>query len=373
MVASSALPEPSDHGLMAAGSLLSSSVLFIAGVATVAVGAGLGVRRLLLEGATVVAVAGLSVLVAGLVLLVVAGRLLWRRVRGRRRLWFVPVVMVSLVGAWSVMFAVMVTVVPATPLDQRSVGSLPATYRDVHLTAGDGVVLSAWWAPPSQGAAIVLLHGSGENRSSTLAAASVLMRHGYGVLLLDARGHGDSAGAGMDLGWFGNSDVGAAIAFLRDEPSVDASRIGVLGLSMGGEEAIGAAAAYPQIRAVVAEGAKSRTAEDKAAWLPGGVAGAVQRVIDRVTYGLIDGLTPAGPPIPLRDAVVRAPDARILLIAAGTSRDEQDAAAAIRSVAPDPVSVWTVSGATHTGGLHAAPSEWENRVIAFFDAALTTP
>lgn len=372
MAASPVPPERSERGSPADRTLLPTALVFAAGVLAVAVGAGLGVRHLQLEGTTGRAIVGLSVLVAGLILLVAAGRLLWRRVRGRRRLWFLPVLMVSLVAVWSVMFAVMATVVPSTPLDRRGVGPSVTSYRDVRLTTDDGVELSAWWAPSAHGAAVVLLHGAGENRSSTLAAASVLVRHGYGVLLLDARGHGDSSGAGMDLGWYGDSDIGAAIGFLRDESTVDLSRIGVLGLSMGGEEAIGAAAAHPEIRAVVAEGATSRTAEDKAAWLPGGIAGAAQRVIDRVTYGLVDALTPTGPPISLRDAVFRARDTRLLLIAAGSSRDEQDAAAAIRSVASDRISVWTVSGATHTGGLRAAPTEWENRVIAFLDDTLTT-
>ena len=165
----------------------------------------------------------------------------------------------------------MATVVPSTPLDRRGLGSAAAIYRDVSLTTEDGVVLSAWWVPSAHGAAVVLLHGSGENRSATLGAAAVLVRHGYGVLLLDARGHGDSSGSGMDLGWYGDSDVGAAVSFMRADRSVDASRIAVLGLSMGGEEAIGAAAAHPEIRAVVAEGAGSRTAEDKDSGYPVGL------------------------------------------------------------------------------------------------------
>ena len=40
-------------------------------------------------------------------------------------------------------------------------------------------------------------------------------------------------------------DVTAAVTYLQHQPDVDANRIGVLGLSMGGEQAIGAAAADP--------------------------------------------------------------------------------------------------------------------------------
>ena len=63
---------------------------------------------------------------------------------------------------------------------------------------------------------------------------------GYGVLLLDARGHGDSGGRAMDLGWFGDLDVTAAVDHLAARDDVDPDRIGAVGMSMGGEEAGGA-------------------------------------------------------------------------------------------------------------------------------------
>ena len=373
MVTSRTAPESSPHRVSASHSVPRVTAGLSAGVLAVSVGAGLGVRHLLLEGPTFATVVGLSILVAGLLLVGGATHRLWQSLRGRRRLWFLPGVPLVLVATWSLMFAVMVTVVPSTALDRPRLTSLGVASRDVTMLTADGVLLSATWAPSTNGAAIVLLHGAGENRSSTAPAASVLARHGYGVLLLDARGHGQSAGPGMDLGWFGDSDLAAAISFLRNDGTVDPSRIGVLGLSMGGEEAIGAAAAMPEIRAVVAEGATSRTAEDKSAWLPDGVAGAVQRVIDRITYGLVDLLTSAGPPIALRNAVTQAEHAEVLLIAAGTSPDEQSAAEVIRSAAPDRVDVWTVAGGTHTSGLRTAPAQWERRVITFLDETLAKP
>ena len=71
---------------------------------------------------------------------------------------------------------------------------------------------------------------------------------------------------------------------------------------MGGEQAIGAAAADPRIRAVVAEGATNRVAGDKA-WLSEqfGWRGAVQERIDWLTYGIADVLTAADQPITLRE------------------------------------------------------------------------
>ena len=61
------------------------------------------------------------------------------------------------------------------------------------------MTLAGWYAPSRNGAAVVLLHGAGSTRSNVLDEAVVLAEHGYGVLMLDARGHGESAGRGHGL------------------------------------------------------------------------------------------------------------------------------------------------------------------------------
>ncbi len=38
--------------------------------------------------------------------------------------------------------------------------------------------------------------------------------------------------------------------------------------------------------------------------------------------------------------------------------------------AGEPKAIWRVPGSKHTGGIEARPSEYERRVIAFFDGAL---
>jgi hypothetical protein len=87
------------------------------------------------------------------------------------------------------------------------------------------------------------------------------------VIAPDGRGHGGSEGQGMDFGWFGDRDIRAAVAILSTRPEVDPRRIGVVGISLGGMEAIGAASDDPRIAAAVAEGAVRRSARDLS-WLP---------------------------------------------------------------------------------------------------------
>ena len=84
----------------------------------------------------------------------------------------------------------------------------------------DGVRLSAWYIPPRNGAAVVLLPGAGSTRTAVLGQAAVLARHGYGALLVDTRGHGLSGGHAMDFGWWGDRDIAAAVSFLARQPGV---------------------------------------------------------------------------------------------------------------------------------------------------------
>jgi len=258
----------------------------------------------------------------------------------------------------------------ATWVPRVEVGRTPADVgleaEDVRLTTSDGVDLAAWYVPPENGTAVVLAHGSGSTRSNVLDQAAVLVENGYGILAFDARGHGDSDGRAMGFGWWGDEDVGAAVDHLVDRPEVD--HVAALGLSMGGEEVIGAMAGDPRIEAVVAEGATGRVAADRG-WLSVhyGVRGAFQRQLEGVTTWLTDRFTPADPPRSLRSAVARAQPRPVLLLTAGDVPEESHAAAWISNGAPDSVTVVEQPDTGHTAGLRTDPERWEATVIGFLD------
>ena len=96
----------------------------------------------------------------------------------------------------------------------------------------------------------------------------MLARHGYGVLLFDRRGEGESEGDPNVFGWDGERDINAAVAFLQRRPDVDPDRIGGIGLSVGGEMMIEAAAESDDLKAVVSEGAGIRSVREALA-VPG--------------------------------------------------------------------------------------------------------
>lgn len=90
--------------------------------------------------------------------------------------------------------------------------SLPRGHRELTLRTSDGIKLAASWVPTRNGAAVVLVHGSGGDRGGGIASrAGMLARHGYGVLLYDARGSGESGGRPENIGWTWPRDVEAAL------------------------------------------------------------------------------------------------------------------------------------------------------------------
>lgn len=337
----------------------------------IAVGVGIGVRHVAAGDLSARALLGLAELPTGFGLLVVGTRRLVRGLAGGRRVAAaVALVLATAVVVWILTPGILATNVPGTDVTTTP-ADVGLAARDVRFTTEDGVELAAWYVPSTNGAAVVLRHGAGSTRSAVLDHAAVLADHGYGVLATDARGHGDSGGRAMDFGWNGDVDIAAAVSFLADRSDVESDRIGVVGLSMGGEEAIGALAADDRIAAVVAEGATGRSAADEG-WLAEeyGARGRLQLGVDWLQTWFTDLLTEASVPTSLGDAVEAGAPRPVLLVTAGDVADESHSAEHVRARAPSSVSVWTVPGAGHTGGLETAPAEWEETVIGFLDRAL---
>ena len=105
-------------------------------------------------------------------------------------------------------------------------------------------------------------HGGGSDRTGSIAHASMLARHGYGVLLYDARGRGESEGSPNGYGWDWGKDVAGALDFLAARDDVEPGRIGALGLSTGADVLIEVAAERDDLHALVADGAAAGSFAD---------------------------------------------------------------------------------------------------------------
>jgi hypothetical protein len=243
---------------------------------------------------------------------------------------------------------------------------LGAAHQDVTFTTSDGLELRGWYIPSKNRAAVIVFPG----RKGPQRQTRMLARHGYGVLLFDRRGEGESDGDPNALGWAGERDLNAAVAFLRRRPDVDPDRIGGIGLSVGGEMMIEAAAESDGLKAIVSEGAGIRSLREALA-IPGTkkrLEAAIAHVV--VTPGVALFSNDA-PPASLEDLVGRiAPRPVFLIYAVPGQGGEAELSEAFYDAARGPKTIWRVPGSGHTGGIEARPEEYERRVVRFFDGAL---
>jgi uncharacterized protein len=122
------------------------------------------------------------------------------------------------------------------PMPQITWGEIEAQ----RIKTGDGEELGAWFVDGrDQAPSVLLLHGNNGNRGHSLSRARMLVSHGYAVLMLTLRAHGDSTGEYHDIGWGARRDVWAAVAFLEKRPP--GRRVIVCGNSLGSAAAIFAA------------------------------------------------------------------------------------------------------------------------------------
>jgi len=313
---------------------------------------------------------GLLSIPAGLVLIGLGATTLWRSRRRDDRLWWrygrrllltAGAVFAALAFLFPFAIAYVVTHAARAHVPTADLG---AAYEDVEFTTGDGLSLQGWYIPTRNGAAVISFPG----RASSQKRAKMLARHGYGVLLFDRRGEGKSEGDPNQFGWQGERDIHAAVAFLQRRPGVDPDRIGGIGLSVGGEMMIEAAAESPALRAIVSEGASSRSVRDELA-NPGGewteVVG--NSVATTATAVFTNNL----PPATLKSLVPKiAPRPVFFVYGARGQPAERPANNAFYAAAGRPKAIWEVPGSGHIGGIDAQPAEYERRVIGFLDRAL---
>ncbi|HET6476427.1 MAG TPA: alpha/beta fold hydrolase [Thermoleophilia bacterium] len=329
--------------------------------------------RIRAEGYVAAGVAGVLPLVAGAMLVGLGVWLLWASRKRGGALWWTVVrrallaLLALLVAYWVVLPVSMAIIATERPRDAVEQVDLGRVYEDVSLITRDGVKLSAWYVPPLNKAAIVTFP-----RAWTVEQARMLVKNGYGVLMVDPRGYGESEGDPNAYGWGSVDDIDAAVAWLRRRDDVGRRRIGGLGLSMGGEQMIEAAARNSGLKAIVSEGAGIRSVHE-AFWRRGTSALELalqypQDLAQTVSVWLLDD--EALPP-PLPQAAARiSPEAVFFIYGEDGQEVEKAVNPAYYDAAFPPKAIWKVPGAGHTGGIEAQPEEYERRVIGFFDRTL---
>jgi hypothetical protein len=299
--------------------------------------------------------------IAGLVLLVVGAAVLWRSRRMDRR--SVLIAAAAVLGVYFIVLPLALAIVvnhkARSAVDPADLG---APYRSIALATGDGLRLAGWYAPSRNGAAVIVFPG----RRGPVRHARMLARHGYGVLMLDRRGEGESEGDYNARGWGGEPDLEAAVDYLAARHQ---DRIGGLGLSVGGELLLQTAARDRRLRAVVSEGAGRQSLADQLE-IPD-VPKAI-RWLSPMTIETAAGVVLANrmPPDGLVDVVPRIAPRPVLLISGGRGSADEELNSVYRDAGGPTVTHWEIAQAGHTGGLDTVPADYERRVVEFFDQAL---
>jgi fermentation-respiration switch protein FrsA (DUF1100 family) len=292
--------------------------------------------------------------------------LLWRSRKPGRLRWLrrAGLAVGALVGVY-VLVAPLAMAIAATHRPREAVAPvvLGRPYQQVTVGTSDGLALAGWYVRSRNGAAVVLY----PTRKGKLPQARMLVRHGYGVLLLDARGYDGSDGAPNMFGWGETKDLDAAVNWLRRQPDVHDGRVGGIGFSVGGEMMLEAAAHNPQLRAVVSEGAGTRSIREELLYGVRGLPALPTQAVQTAALAVLSG---TAPPASLHDVVPRIAPRPVFLIYAERGVASEDLNRNFYRAAGKPKQLWRVDGAGHTGAYQADPVGYERRVADFFDRAL---
>ena len=119
----------------------------------------------------------------------------WKRRWGKRGVIAAGALLIGFYVVFPIAVAIFVTHKFREPID----GNFAVPHEDVSFETDDGLTLRGWYAPSRNGAAVVLVHGLGGSRLGPRKHARLLAEHGYGVLLYDGRGRGESEGDTLGL------------------------------------------------------------------------------------------------------------------------------------------------------------------------------
>ena len=244
---------------------------------------------------------------------------------------------------------------------------------DVSVTASDGAVLRGWQIRPaaSNGNAVILLHGVGDNRLGVSGYGAWLARNHYTVLLPDARAHGYSGGDLATYGLKESGDIHRWVDWLEanDHPNC------VLGFgeSMGAAQILQSLSKETRFCAVVAESSFATFREVAHArfgrpfhtgpWLGRTFFWPTEEVgflYVREKFGLdMEAASPA-------DAVAHSDTPVFLMHGLSDENIPSFQSVEIQARNSSTVTLWRVAGAGHCGTHSVAPQEFERRVLAWF-------
>src|SRR5271156_566153 len=114
-----------------------------------------------------------------------------------------------------------------------------ATFPDlspeqIQVRSADNLLLDGRFFPGAHPSLIILASGYGDTQDQMLSIAEFLHRAGFSVLTYPSRARVPSGGRYVTVGALEQKDVVSVVNYAAGRSDVDANRIGILGISMGG-------------------------------------------------------------------------------------------------------------------------------------------
>lgn len=352
-----------------AGSVVQGFLALLVGLAGIVAGAD-AFYYSAETGISTADLSGFASAIAGVGLLGLGGAILWRgrgtegtraRRYGTRAAIAAGAALFVVVLVVPVAIGYLMTHIQGAETPEANLG---VAYRDVDLETSDGLTLDGWYVPSQNGAAVIVFPG---RRESTQSRARMLSDHGYGVLLLDRRGEGESDGVPNAFGWGGYRDIAAGVEFLSAQQGVDPDRIAGLGLSVGGEMLIELAARPDDgLAAVISDGAGTRSWAEEKETPDGNLLGAPSLLAKTAAVAVFSD---TAPPPSMFDLIPDVAPTPLFLISSQEAKNEV-LASRFAEVAGAGAETWAIPGDHHVGGMDVAPKAYERRVVGFLERSL---
>ena len=254
-------------------------------------------------------------------------------------------------------------------LEPRDAG-LPQ--EDLTLTTSEGYKLSCWLVQQRRNprGTIIYLHGVGDCKIGGVPYAKLFYGRGFNVFLYDSRRHGQSEGPYCTYGYYEKYDLAAAIDYLKGRTDAQIGKIGVFGTSMGAAVALQAAAIDQRIEAIVAEAGFTdlRT-----------IMVDYQKLMTKLPWHFLRNLAMSRSQklarFKTRDVspnqAVRNVHKPVLFIhGTDDTRIRAEYSRALYNNANQPKELLLIHKADHTNLLNVGGSEYEQRIVSFFERNL---
>jgi len=229
----------------------------------------------------------------------------------------------------------------------------------------DGTRQRAFYRHSTNGAVVVYLHGSPGKASGFHKLVAVMAERGFGALVLDLPGYGESQGARRWDDAFVES-VLSGLDFLESQ-GVSAQKIGGFGYSMGANVIARAAAVDDRITALVLLAGYTNLTDQ--------LQHRFRRRVPGMGYFAIAAAYWSGVPVHRMDTVVLLPEinAQSVFVISGTKDHgipiRMSKALANAAIQPQ---LWLVKGAGHIDFEAVAGSEFYDRIDSFWRKTFVT-